>query len=62
MDAPHDAGHKRDTASLAFGSDPLAGAVAEDMVTGKEEKLRKYTTLAGVSWHINLSARLAQKV
>ena len=31
MDAPHDAGHRRDTASLAFGSNPLAGVVDEDI-------------------------------
>lgn len=37
MDAPHDAGHGRDAASLAFGSDPLAGVVA-DMATEKRGK------------------------
>ena len=29
MEAPHDAGHRRDTASLAFGSDPLVGVAGE---------------------------------
>ena len=29
MKAPHDAGHRRDTASFAFGSDPLAGMADE---------------------------------
>ena len=29
MEAPHDAGHRRDTASFAFGSDPLAGVADE---------------------------------
>lgn len=34
MDITHDAGPGRDAASLAFGSDPLAGKAA-DMATGK---------------------------
>ena len=37
MDAPHDAGHRRDTASIAFGSGPLAGAAAEDMVLERKK-------------------------
>lgn len=38
MDAPHDAGHMRDAASLVFGSDPLVGVAAFDMATGKGGK------------------------
>ena len=32
MEAPHDAGHRRDTASLAFGSlNPLVGVADDDI-------------------------------
>lgn len=44
MVAPHDAGHGRDAASLAFGSDLLAGVGAVDMVSGKLVRLG-YTRL-----------------
>lgn len=40
MLAPHDAGQERDAASIGFGSDSLAGVVAEDITPAPGREAR----------------------
>lgn len=58
MDAPHDAGHRRDAASFPLVSGPLAGVAADDMMPGefaRRDTLAELSILGGASkelcWH-----------